>query len=295
MAVSRRLAILLLLLTISAGGLALEVPYLSGRVNDQVGLISGESGARIQATLERLEQQNGAQVAVLIVGGLQGEAVEDFSMQVAEAWKLGRKGVDDGVLLLIAHEDRSIRIEVGYGLEHVLTDLDSRRIIDDLMAPAFRRGEFEKGVEAAVQAIAAKIAGEEIVFPGDGEGEAPAGAWIFLGFIGLIMAQFARFAVALKGRGGWILYIFLAPFFYLVASIYSQTTALISLGSWLVLVPIVRYYWPEKWKIEPTGGSASGGGGYSGGSFSGGGGSSGGSGFSGGGGSFGGGGASGSW
>ena len=288
MEVRGRLVTLLLLWTISGASPALEVPYLSGRVNDQVALIGDESRARIEQRLQKLEQQSGAQVAVLIIRGLQGESLEDFSMQVAETWKLGREGVDDGVLLLIAREDRGIRIEVGYGLEHVLTDLESRRIIDYLMAPAFRKGEFEQGVEAAVEAIAAKIAGEEMLIPDDVSAGPPAGAWIFLGFVGLLMAQFAAFAVALKGSGGWALYLFLAPFFYLVPSMFGHTAALVSLGSWLLLVPVLRYFWPQGWKIESTGAST-GGGGSSGGGYSGGGG------FSGGGGSFGGGGASGRW
>ena len=244
---------------------------------------------RITTTLQQLETSNGAQVAVLTITGLQGESLEDYSIRVAETWKLGRKDIDDGVLLLVARDDRKIRIEVGYGLEGVLTDLDSRRIIDNLMVPAFRNGDYEGGIEAAVNAISGAIQGDAGAIPVMKKADLPNGGGATLAFFALFMIPFAQFAVALKGRQGWTLYLFLAPFFYFVPLMLGQTAALITLAAWLITVPILRAIWPEKWRISPGTGRGSGGG------FGGGGGVSGGGGFSGGGGGFGGGGASGGW
>ncbi|MEN8214407.1 MAG: TPM domain-containing protein, partial [Pseudomonadota bacterium] len=219
----------------------------------------------------------------------QGESLEDYSMRVAETWKLGRKEADDGVLLLIARDDRKIRIEVGYGLEGVLTDLDSRRIIDNLMTPAFRSGNYGSGVEAAVNAISGAIRGEAGAIPVTGSaGETPADAKLFVSIFALVMTPFTAMTVAIKGRQWWTLYLFLAPFFYMLPLIFGETIALVTLALWLILIPLLRSIWPEKWSIEAGAGSGSSGSGGGGGFSSGGG-------FSGGGGSFGGGGASGGW
>ena len=288
----RRAFFLLVGLLLMSAVLAKDVPYLSGRVNDQAGLLSDAGIDRITSILQRLEQAKGAQVAVLTVPGLHGEPVEKYSMRVVEAWKLGRKGVDDGVLLLVARDDRRIRIEVGYGLEGVLTDLDSRRIIDNMMQPAFRQGDFEGGVEAAVKAIGDLVTGELEQIPGSGLSAAsglPNGAGMVLGFFALLLLPLVPMAIALKGRQGWTLFTFMAPFSYILPSILSQTTGLISVVAWLVLIPLLRFIWPKDWRIDPGKGSNSVGLGRGGSRRSGGGG------FSGGGGSFGGGGASGGW
>ena len=290
---TRLLFILLAALSMISIAAALDVPQLSGRVNDQANLLSSEARARISSSLQQLEKEKGAQVAVLTLPSLQGEPLEDYSIRVAEAWQLGRKGIDDGLLLLVARDERKIRIEVGYGLEGILTDLDSRRIIDNLMVPAFRSGNYEKGIEAAVAAIKGKIMGETDAIPGkSSSSDIPNGGIGFLGFFAFFLFPFAKFAVALKGRQGWTLYLFLAPFFYFIPLMLGPTAALISIASWLIIVGILRLIWPEKWRIDP-GSSDEGGGWFSGGGsgYSGGGGG----GFSGGGGSFGGGGASGSW
>ena len=277
---------------LGSAAVALEVPYLSGRVTDQADLLGEASSARITAELRQLELVKGAQVAVLTIPGLQGEVLEDFSMKVVETWKLGRKGVDDGVLLLIARDDRRIRIEVGYGLEGVLSDLDSRRIIDKLMQPAFRDGDFEGGIERAVMAISAAIMEEPSAIPAVPETLAardPVGTGIFLAVFGVILIPVGAMAVAIKGRQAWTLYLFAAPFFYFVPLLFGKTVALVSLAAWLILVPLLRFIWPSEWQVDPGTGVSSGRHRGSSGGFSSGGG------FSGGGGSFGGGGASGGW
>jgi len=304
---------LLLWLFMASTVRALEVPYLSGRVSDQAGLLSDAGAARISEALQALEQSNGAQVAVLTLASLEGEPLEDYSIRVVESWALGRSGRDDGVLLLVARDDRRIRIEVGYGLEAVLTDAYSRRIIDEIIVPAFRAGNFEAGIEAAVEAMAAAIRGEPLALA-EGSGLSADGSTgaslvagvastaalvIFLGVFGVILLPFAWLALSLKGSRGWILYLFLAPFFLGAAQPMGETAGFFALAGWLLIYPLLRRIWPQKWQIEPDDGS--GGGSRSGrsssrsSSSSSSSRSSSGSSFSGGGGRFGGGGASGSW
>lgn len=144
----RRFLPFVLLLALAAGpSPALEVPYLSGRVNDLADLLNPGAEGRLEQTLGQLEQETGAQAAVLTIPSLEGDPLEDFSLRVVETWKLGREEADDGVLLLIARDDRKVRIEVGYGLEATLTDVQSKRIISNLMTPRFREGDFDGGVE----------------------------------------------------------------------------------------------------------------------------------------------------
>ena len=144
----RILTLSLVLALAAATAPALEVPYLAGRVNDLADLLSPGAEARIEEELAALERETGAQGAVLTVPSLEGDPLEDFSLRVVDTWKLGREGVDDGVLLVIARDERQVRIEVGYGLEATLTDVGSKRILSDVMTPRFRAGDFDGGVEA---------------------------------------------------------------------------------------------------------------------------------------------------
>ena len=125
---------LVAVLLVATVGAALDVPYLSGRVNDQAGLLGDSFETGLDGRLGQLEEETGAQVAVLTIVSLEGDPIEDYSIRVVETWKLGRTGADDGVLILIVRDDRRMRIEVGYGLEGVLTDAQAGRIIDRLMA-----------------------------------------------------------------------------------------------------------------------------------------------------------------
>ncbi len=138
---------------------ALDVPFLAGRVNDLIGTLSPAARARLETKLSDLETRTGAQVVILLIPSLEGEPLEPYSVRVAQTWKLGRKGVDDGVLFLVAKNDRKMRIEVGYGLEPKLTDAMTREILDERVRPRFRAGDFEGGVEAGVDAIASIIDG----------------------------------------------------------------------------------------------------------------------------------------
>src|ERR1044072_365638 len=126
------------------------VPQLTGRVVDQTGTLSSGDIAQLTQTLADLQTRRGSEIAVLIVPTTDGEAIEQFSLRVAEAWKIGRKKVDDGALLVVAKNDRRLRIEVGYGLEGALTDVTTKRIIDEDITPKFKGGDFAGGISAGV-------------------------------------------------------------------------------------------------------------------------------------------------
>ncbi len=145
------------------------VPPLVGRVVDQTGTLSTNDVSNLNQTIRAFEARKGSQVAVLIVPTTDGEAIEQFSIRVAEAWKIGRKKIDDGVLLVIAKNDRKLRIEVGYGLEGALTDVTSKRIIDEIITPRFRSGDFAGGISAGVDRILRIIEGEKLPAPAQSE------------------------------------------------------------------------------------------------------------------------------
>lgn len=139
---------------------ALEVPQLQGRVNDYADLLSPATEASLESVLQSLESSDSSQIVVLTIAGLQGDSLEEFSLRVVEAWKIGQQGLDNGVLLLVARDDRKIRIEVGYGLEGVLTDMTAGRIIRNVIAPHFKQGNFNQGIIDGIGAIVATVRGE---------------------------------------------------------------------------------------------------------------------------------------
>lgn len=151
----------LLGLLLAAGSAhALEVPPLEGRVNDRAGVLPPDVRRDLEARLAAYESKTGHQLAVLIIRTLEGDPVEDFTLRVVEAWKLGRKDRDDGMLLFIAVDDRRLRIEVGYGLEGDLPDATAGRIIREVIVPAFRQGQLAQGITRAVEAMMAATGGE---------------------------------------------------------------------------------------------------------------------------------------
>src|SRR6478752_2260379 len=141
------------------------VPPLVGRVVDQTGTLSSGEVATLNQTLRYFEARKGSQIAVLIVPTTDGEAIEQFSLRVAETWKIGRKKIDDGALIVVAKNDRHLRIEVGYGLEGALTDVTSRRIIDEIITPKFRTGDFAGGITDGVDRMIRVIDGEPLPVP----------------------------------------------------------------------------------------------------------------------------------
>ncbi|MCF8215492.1 MAG: TPM domain-containing protein [Chlorobium sp.] len=153
------LSLLGLLLRVSSA-YALDVPQLSGRINDLAGMISPEVEAALDTRLALIEKQESTQIVILTVPSLEGDPVEDFSIKVAEAWKIGQKGVDNGLLFLVSRDDRKVRIEVGYGLEGRMTDLLAGRIVDTDVVPLFRAGQFDAGFQKGVESIILAVQGE---------------------------------------------------------------------------------------------------------------------------------------
>ncbi|MCG8478477.1 MAG: TPM domain-containing protein [Spirochaetales bacterium] len=137
---------------------ALEVPALTGRVVDNAGIVSAEAENALNDYFRRIEEATGAQIAVLTIPSLEGEILEEYSIRVVDRWELGRAGEDDGVLLLIAMQDRAVRIEVGYGLEGRLTDATSGAVIREYLQPHFRAGNYDAGVLTASAAIGGVVA-----------------------------------------------------------------------------------------------------------------------------------------
>lgn len=141
---------------------ALEVPPLSGRINDLAGLLSQEQANSLEDQLGQFEQETGHQLALLTIATLNGESLEDFSIRVADAWKIGHKGNDNGVILLVVRDDRKLRIEVGYGLEGVLPDAIANRIINGAIVPRFRDNDFGGGIQDGLIAVQQTIRGETL-------------------------------------------------------------------------------------------------------------------------------------
>src|ERR1700689_436132 len=141
------------------------VPPLTGRVVDLTGTLSADDIAGQSQRLKDLQTRKGSQVAVLIVTTAQPETIEQYSIRVAEAWKIGRKKIDDGAILLVAKNDHKLRIEVGYGLEGALTDVTSQRIIDEIITPKFRSGDFAGGISDGVDRIMSVVDGEPLPAP----------------------------------------------------------------------------------------------------------------------------------
>ncbi|BCR03895.1 hypothetical protein DESUT3_09640 [Desulfuromonas versatilis] len=151
-------ALLLLLLAFQAA--ALDVPRATGYVNDRAGMLSAETVVKLERFLNGFEKSDSTQLVVLTVPSLEGNSLEEYALKVAEAWQIGQQGKDNGALLLIARDDRKIRIEVGYGLEGRLTDLLAGRIIDNEISPRFKAGDFDGGVIAGVAGMAEAMRGE---------------------------------------------------------------------------------------------------------------------------------------
>src|ERR1700726_1332293 len=171
MIAARASLVALLMCGAFAASADVAVPPLSGRVVDQTGTLSSDTIASLTQTLKGLELRKGTQIAVLIVPTTAPETIEQYSIRVAEAWKIGRKKIDDGALLVVAKNDHKLRIEVGYGLEGSLTDVTSRRIIDEIITPKFRSGAFAGGISAGVERMIGVIDGEPLPAP------APTAPW----------------------------------------------------------------------------------------------------------------------
>jgi uncharacterized protein len=271
---------------VPTAGADVAIPALKTRVTDLTNTLTPEQKAELEQKIGAFEVRKGSQVAVLMLPSTKPEEIEQFSIRLAEAWKIGRKGTDDGVILVVAKDDRRLRIEVGYGLEGVIPDAIAKRVISDDITPKFKAGDFYGGISAGVDRIIKLIDGEKLPPPQAGSSSQPRSgsrdpfeflvpAFLFILIGGAALrAMLGRFpgAVAtglLAGAAGWVLFsIGVAG----IAAFVAFLVTLMNTGRW----------------APGSGGFSTGGGGF--------GGSSGGSSWGGGGGgSFGGGGSSGSW
>ncbi|HEU4345011.1 MAG TPA: YgcG family protein [Candidatus Binatia bacterium] len=296
-------SVFVLILSLGSLAFALDVPPLRGRINDLASLITADAAKRLEESLGRFEKETGHQIAVLTIPSLEGEDLEGFSIRVAETWKIGQKGVDNGAILLIARDDRKLRIEVGYGLEGVLPDAIASRIIREVIVPHFRSNDYSGGIEAGVDAMMKVTRGEDIAAAQSKKPQQPTfvvagGALLLAAFLACVIGMTQ--ATLLRGAFGGA-----------TAAAIVAALGAFSVGLGLLLITILlgallgglsnfyaRQSWGRTWNVRgrryddywprDTFRGGFGGGGFGGGGFGGGG-------FSGGGGGFGGGGASGSW
>lgn len=270
-----------------------QTPKLQDRVTDLAGVLSPEQVQSLDSKLKDLETSDSTQIAVLIVPGVEGEPVADYSIRVAEAWRLGQKGRDNGALLFVAMKERQVRIEVGYGLEPTLTDAKSFQIIQNEILPHFRQGDFYGGIDAGVSAMIQVVRGVYTAPEQPRRSSRGSGTrldWIILMLFPLlpILSWTGKWGGTVLGAGAGAL----LPYFLLGGGLIGLLFGAIAggvLGAFLggLIQASARNQSHHRWRgfggpFYP--------GGFGGGGFGGGGG-----GFSGGGGGFGGGGASGSW
>jgi uncharacterized protein len=288
----------LVLLLQAPGMFALDVPKLQARVTDLAGVLTPDQTATLENRLRQFETSDSTQIAILVIPGLEGEDLFDFSVRVASAWRLGQKGRDNGALLLIAMKERRVRIEVGYGLEPALTDARSRRIIDNEIVPYFKEQQFYQGIEAGVTAIMQTVRGVHQGSPQRPESRRQPGSRIGFQFLVFLFAPLmwllgntGKWGGGVLGGGAGLYLIYAILGYSLVPMLIAGGIGIVAGGFLGALV-----------KAGSHSGSGKHWGGFGGpffpGGFGGGSGGSGGfggGGFSGGGGGFGGGGASGRW
>ncbi len=263
----------LIALCLASGLVAANVPTppLKARVTDLTGTLTVAQRADLEQRLAALERDKGAQIAVLLLPTTQPETIEEFGIRLAESWKIGRRGIDDGVIVIVAKDDRAVRIEVGYGLEGAIPDAVAKRIIEELIVPRFRRGDFHGGLQSAIDALASLIAGETLPPATQQSGGGKTDDLSALLFFVILASGFLRLLLGLLGS---LMAAGLAGFF-----------AWWLFGSWLAAFVAALLAFLFSFMRSGRGGWHAGGGGFS----------RGGGGFSGGGGGFGGGGASGRW
>src|SRR4029079_12582022 len=214
------LAVLVVLLVLPFTAAAKDIPPLTGRIVDQANLLTPEQRQRIETKLAQFEQQTGDQVAVLTVDSLDGEAIEDYANKVGRAWALGQKGKDNGVLLLVSKGDRKMRIEVGYGLEPVLTDLQTKIIQDQMIIPYFKKGDLGGGIEAGVNAILSTINGKPVQpAPEAQPSEDGGGSSSWPGFLIFGLFALGPFILNAIRSGSWIVYLVMLPVLFFLGSL----------------------------------------------------------------------------
>jgi uncharacterized protein len=264
------------------------VPPLRAHVTDLTGTLSTDQQSALERKLADFEAAKGSQIAVLMLPTTQPETIEQYGIRVGETWKLGRKGIDDGAVLIVAKDDHRLRIEVGYGLEGALNDAICKRIVSEVVTPYFKRGEYYQGIDAGIDRMLGVVNGEPLPPPAqhgranDAEDDGTIGtlAFWFIAFfiVGHILRWMFGSTLAATGVG----------FGVGLAGFLASGSLALAFGAGLVALLLALVFYSAR-----SGGGYWGGGGFGGGGFGSGG--LGGGGFRGGGGGFGGGGASGDW
>jgi uncharacterized protein len=266
------LGFFLLLFSLAAWA-QVAVPELSRRVTDLTATLSVDQVATLESQLAAFEARKGSQIAILILPTTQPEDIAQFGIRLAEQWKIGRKKIDDGVILIVAKDDRTMRIEVGYGLEGAIPDVIAKRVIAETITPFFKAGNFHGGIEAGVEQLMRLIEGESLPPPSVSSGSEGEGAFVILIVGGMVAGWLLSMLMSRPAAGG-------------IAALGSGAVGAMLLGLTPLLLFIVVFVFAGVASgFRHGGGWSSGGGGGFGGGGS----------WGGGGGGFGGGGASGSW
>lgn len=265
----------------------LPVPVLSARIVDTSGTLSAQEVSQLAQQLAALEQRSGTQLVVLLVPSTAPEDIFSYANRVANTWKIGRKAIGDGLLIVLAEQDRRVRIEVAKTLEGAVPDLAARQIIERHMTPAFKRGDYAGGLRQAIEALGQRITGEYLPAPrtaAERNGVDLHETWSF-GLVGLwVLSQVLRRAFG-RGWGAAAASVAGASLMYFfTASVWLALGVGVVAGMWTLLSGLATHGLNAGWGRGPGGPSGWGGGGWGGGGFG-----------SGGGGDFGGGGASGRW
>lgn len=272
-----RAVLVWLLFAAPAAWALVDVPPLKGRVVDNAGLLTPGDAAALDQQLAAFEAKKGSQIVVLTMPTIAPEDIAAFAIRVADAWKLGRKQVDDGVILIVARDDRALRIEVGYGLEGAIPDAVAKRVIDEIIVPKFRDGDFGAGVLAGAVQIMKLVDGEALPPPAPTTGTKSVEGDLFglLALGGMLFGWLLSLAMSRSAAGG-------------VAALTSAAVGWFFLGLGLIVIFVAVFIFASVAGGRGGSGWSNGRGGLGGGGFGGGG-------FRGGGGGFGGGGASGRW
>jgi uncharacterized protein len=274
--------LLLALLLCSTAQAEVAVPKLTHRITDLTATLNAEEVRSLESRLAAFEAGKGSQIAVLLLPSTQPETVEQFGIRVTDEWKLGRKGVDDGVLLLIAKDDHKLRIEVGYGLEGALNDATAKRIVSETIAPYLKRGDFYGGIDAGIGSIIKVVEGEALPPPA---AKPVLRSLSFEHLLGIAFVIFMLGNIILRQWLGEL------PSGLVIGALIAGLVWLAFLSLlWTILAGVIAFilsliFGSGRWDSFPTwwGGGGGSGGGFGGGDFGGGGGG------------FGGGGASGDW
>ena len=250
--------LMVLAATVRVAGSA-DVPYLTGRVNDNAGILSKDAVTFLSDKLKAHEERTTNQVVVLTIPSLQGESIEDYSNRVFNEWKLGQSGQDNGILIVVVPDERRMRIEVGYGLEGEMTDLMASRIIREIMTPRFREGDYDGGITEGALAVINVLEGQELPEGAEvdeasdssfysglsdlGDQDMPIGARILIGaFIFGIIGLFTIIGIVTPGFG-WFLYLFLIPFWAMFPIIVVGVKgALVLFIIYLIGYPVAKLY-----------------------------------------------------